>query len=116
MIKKTLKIYPYEVGGFGTSVAQFLSGKAKLGRITPPPPTVFHDGTGNVVNTTMSNDYPITRCSTKSCRTNERRLSTPNLWGHSDRAKTRPERILAVARTVESGTVSRYFANTPGNG
>ena len=57
MIKKTLKIYPYEVGGFGTSIAQFLSGKAKLGRISPPPPTVFHEGTGKVVNTIMPNDY-----------------------------------------------------------
>jgi hypothetical protein len=57
MIKKSLKIYPYEVGGFGTSVAQFLSGEAKLGRITAPPPTVFHEGTGVVVNTIMPNDY-----------------------------------------------------------
>ena len=43
-VKKSLRIYPYEVGGFGTSIAQFLSGDAKLGRITPPPPTIFHEG------------------------------------------------------------------------
>jgi hypothetical protein len=56
-IKKFTKIYPYEVGGYGTSVAEFLSGKAKLGRITPPPPTVFHEGTGKVMNTIPPGDY-----------------------------------------------------------
>jgi hypothetical protein len=29
LIKKTTKIYPYETGGIGTSIAQFLSGEAK---------------------------------------------------------------------------------------
>ncbi|ULJ75028.1 DUF1254 domain-containing protein [Rhizobium gallicum] len=56
-IKKTLKIYPYESGGYGTSVAAFLSGNAKLGKITPPPPTVFHEGTGKAMNTIPPNDY-----------------------------------------------------------
>jgi hypothetical protein len=56
-IKKTLKIYPYEAGGYGTSVAEFLSGKARLGKITPPPPTVFHEGTGKVMNTIPPNDF-----------------------------------------------------------
>jgi len=56
-VKKSLKVYPYKAGGFGTSIAQFLSGDAKLGRITPPPPTVFHEGSGVAVNTIMPNDY-----------------------------------------------------------
>jgi hypothetical protein len=56
-IKKTLKVYPYEAGGVGTSVAEFLSGKAKLGKISTPPPTVFHEGTGKVMNTIPPNDY-----------------------------------------------------------
>jgi hypothetical protein len=47
-IKKFTKVYPYEVGGFGTPIAEFLAGKTKLGRITPPPPTVFHEGSGKV--------------------------------------------------------------------
>jgi hypothetical protein len=42
-IKKFTKVYPYETGGVGTSIAEFLGGKAKLGKITPPPPPVFHD-------------------------------------------------------------------------
>ena len=32
-IKKFTKIYPYEAGGVGTSIAEFLTGKAKLGKI-----------------------------------------------------------------------------------
>lgn len=35
LIKSATKIYPYEPGGLGTSIAEFLSGKAKL---TEPPP------------------------------------------------------------------------------
>jgi hypothetical protein len=57
LIKKSLKIYPYEVGGLGTSIAEFLSGKAKLGRVTPPPPTVFHEGSGKVMNTIPPSDF-----------------------------------------------------------
>jgi hypothetical protein len=47
LIRKTAKIHPYEAGGVGTSVAEFLSGKVRLGRLTPPPPQVFHEGSGN---------------------------------------------------------------------
>ena len=56
-IKKTLKIYPYQAGGYGTPVAEFLAGKTKLGPITPPQPTVFHEGTGKTMNTIAPNDY-----------------------------------------------------------
>jgi hypothetical protein len=56
-IKKFTKIYPYQPGGFGTPIADFLSGKAKLGPITPPPATVFHEGSGKVMNTLPPNDW-----------------------------------------------------------
>jgi hypothetical protein len=56
-IRKFMKIYPYEPGGVGTPIAEFLAGKARLGRITPPPPTVFHEGTGKVMNTIPPNDW-----------------------------------------------------------
>jgi len=56
-IKKFTKVYPYEAGGVGTSIADFLSGNAKLGRITQPQPTVFHEGSGKVVNTIPPGDY-----------------------------------------------------------
>ena len=31
-IRKFTKIYPYEAGGVGTPIAEFLDGKARLGR------------------------------------------------------------------------------------
>jgi hypothetical protein len=57
LIRKFLKIYPYEPGGVGTSYAAFLRGETQLGPITPPPETVFHEGSGKVINTIPPNDY-----------------------------------------------------------
>ena len=57
LIKARTKIYPYVAGGVGTSIAQFLTGNAKLGRIETPPPTVFHEGSGKVMNTIPPNDF-----------------------------------------------------------
>ena len=56
-IRKFTKVYPYEVGGVGTPIAEFLAGKARLGRVTPPPPTVFHEGSRKVMNTVPPNDF-----------------------------------------------------------
>ena len=41
----------------GTSIAEFLTGKSRLDRITPPPPLVFHEGSGKVMNTIPPNDF-----------------------------------------------------------
>ena len=57
LIRKTTKIYPYEAGGVGTSIAEFLDGGIKLGRVTAPPPTVFHELSGKVINTIPPNDF-----------------------------------------------------------
>jgi len=56
-IRKYTKIYPYNPGGVGTPIAEFLAGKAKLGPITDPAPTVFHEGSGKVMNTIPPNDW-----------------------------------------------------------
>jgi len=56
-IRKFTKVYPYTPGGVGTPIAEFLEGKARLGRIAPPPPTVFHEGSGKVMNTIPPNDW-----------------------------------------------------------
>ncbi|RLT96767.1 DUF1254 domain-containing protein [Ketobacter sp.] len=56
-IRKTLKIYPYQPGGAGTPIAEFLAGRATLGKIEPPKPTVFHEGSGKVMNTVPPNDW-----------------------------------------------------------
>jgi hypothetical protein len=55
-IHRSLKIYPYKPGGAGTSFAAFLRGEARLGSIAPPPETVFHEGSGKVMNTIPPND------------------------------------------------------------
>ena len=57
LIKSATRIYPYEAGGEGTSVAEFLAGKRKLGKLAPPPPTVFHELSGKVMNTIPPNDF-----------------------------------------------------------
>ena len=56
-IKKFTKVYPYTPGGLGTPVAEFLAGRAKLSPVVPPPPTVFHEGSGKVMNTLPPNDF-----------------------------------------------------------
>jgi hypothetical protein len=66
LIRRFTRIYPYEAGGVGTSIAEFLSGKARLGRVNPAPETVFHEGSGKVMNTVPPR-LPTTRCSTTSC-------------------------------------------------
>ncbi len=57
LIRKTTKIYPYEPGGVGTSIAEFLTGKAKLARPVVPPTPVFHEASGKVINTIPPNDF-----------------------------------------------------------
>jgi hypothetical protein len=52
LIKRTLKLYPYVRGGFGTSVGTLLEGGQGLPQ--PPaqvPETVFVEGSGNAFNT-----------------------------------------------------------------
>jgi len=56
-IRKFTNVYPYEAGGVGTPIAEFLAGKARLGRITAPPPAKFHEGSGKVMNTVPPNDW-----------------------------------------------------------
>jgi hypothetical protein len=56
-IRKTLKVYPYTPGGVGTPIAEFLEGKAPLAPVKEPPVTVFHEGSGKVMNTVPPNDW-----------------------------------------------------------
>jgi hypothetical protein len=56
-IRKFTKIYRYEPGGVGTPLAEFLSGKIRLGRVAPPSETVFHEGSGKAINTIPPNDF-----------------------------------------------------------
>lgn len=67
LIKKTLKIYPYLPGGYGTSIGSALQGKATLARtpdhkldwafLRPQEPAKFIEGTGKVMSTIPPNDF-----------------------------------------------------------
>ena len=67
LIKKTLKIYPYLPGGYGTSIGEALQGKATLARtpdhkmdwafLRPQEAAKFTEGTGKVMNTVPPSDY-----------------------------------------------------------
>ena len=67
LIKKTLKVYPYQPGGFGTSIATGLDGKVPLLRspdgrldwnfLRPQPPAKFVEASGKSFNTIPPNDY-----------------------------------------------------------
>jgi len=57
LIKKFTKVYPYEAGGIGTPVADFLAGTAKLAKISTPPPTKYNELSGKVINTIPPSDW-----------------------------------------------------------
>ncbi len=57
LIRKTLKIYPYTPGGFGTSIATALEGKVRLEANPPVPTTNFVDASGKSFNTIPPNDF-----------------------------------------------------------
>ncbi|KQW34933.1 hypothetical protein ASD02_17120 [Ensifer sp. Root1252] len=67
LIKKTLKVYPYVPGGYGTSIGSALQGKATLARtpdhkldwefLRPKEPVKFTEGTGKVINTIPPSDF-----------------------------------------------------------
>lgn len=56
-IRKFTRIYPYEPGGYGTSIATFLDGKAPLAKIAEPPATVFHEMSGRAFSTVPPTDW-----------------------------------------------------------
>ena len=67
LIKKTLKIYPYFAGGYGTSIASALEGQAKLALtkehkldwsfLQPHEPVNFIEGSGKDMNTVPPSDF-----------------------------------------------------------
>ena len=56
-IKKTLKIYPYVPGSYGTSMGTFLTGKGPLAPLSKPGTLTFVEGTGVAMNTIPPNDF-----------------------------------------------------------
>lgn len=57
LIKSTLKLYPYAVGGFGTSVATLLEGHVHPDPAPDIPETKFVEGSGLAFNTIPPSDF-----------------------------------------------------------
>ena len=56
-IKRTLKIYPYSPGSFGTSVATLLDGHVQPHQPAAVPETTFVEGSGRAFNTIPPSDF-----------------------------------------------------------
>ncbi len=56
-VKETLKIYPYQPGGFGNSVGSYLAGEAPLIKGVSPVTPRLVDGSGLPMNTVPPNDF-----------------------------------------------------------
>jgi hypothetical protein len=51
-IKKSLKIYPYRPGGYGTGLSTILEGKVRPGPAAAIPPTKFIEASGKATSPT----------------------------------------------------------------
>jgi hypothetical protein len=56
-VKKTLKIYPYQAGGFGNSVGSFLAGEAPMVPAAELRTPRLVEGSGLAMNTVPPNDF-----------------------------------------------------------
>ncbi len=56
-IKKTMKIYPYTPGGFGTSIATALEGTVGIAKNPEVPATRFVEASGKAFNTIPPSDF-----------------------------------------------------------
>lgn len=120
-IRKYTKIYHYNAGGVGTSIAEFLAGKARLGRIEPPAPTVFHEGSGKVMNTIPPNDWSYFEMLNEIVQAEPATSLDPELMGpiaaigivkgKPFKPDARMKRILQEALDVANATSRTLFMN-----
>jgi hypothetical protein len=120
-IKKFTKVYPYEAGGVGTPIAAFLAGTARLGRITAPPPTVFHEGSGKVMNTIPPNDWTYYEMLNEVVQQEPATSLDPELMGpiaaigivkgKAFAPDARMKKILSEALAVANATSRSLFMN-----
>jgi len=121
LIRKFTKIYPYDAGGVGTSIAEFLNGKAKFGRLVPPPATVFHEGSGKVINTIPPNDFSYYEMLNEVVQQEPTTSLDPELMGpvaaigivkgKPFAPDARMKRILTEALAVANATSRSLFMN-----
>jgi hypothetical protein len=81
LIKKTLKIYPYTPGGFGTSIATALEGNVRLAVNPPVPETRFVEGSGKSFNTIPPTDVSFFNMINESIQQEPANSYNPELAG-----------------------------------
>ena len=121
VIKERTKLYPYQAGGVGTSVAEFLSGKERLAKITPPPATVFHEGSGKEMNTVPPNDFSYYEMLNEAVQQEPATSLDPELMGplaaigiikgKPFAPDARMKKILTEALAVANATSRSLFMN-----
>jgi hypothetical protein len=119
-IHKFTKIYPYEPSAVGTPIAEFLAGKAKLGRVTPPP-TVFHEASGKAMNTIPPNDWSFYEMLNEIVQQEPATALDPELMGpiaaigivkgKPFTPDTRMKKIMAEALAVANATARSLVMN-----
>jgi hypothetical protein len=57
IVKKTIKVYPYQPGGMGSSIGSFLNGKGQLGTLSQPATPKFIECTGKAMSTIPPSDF-----------------------------------------------------------
>jgi hypothetical protein len=123
LIRNATKIYPYEAGGVGPSIAEFLSGKATLARLAPPPPTVFHEGSGKVMNTIPPGDFSAYEMLNEVVQQEPTTSLDPELMGplaaigiikgKPFAPDARMKKILDEAAALANATSRSLFVNPP---
>ena len=111
LIKKTLKIYPYLPGGYGTSIGSALEGKATLARtpdhkldwafLRPQEPVKFTEGSGKVMNTVPPSDFSYFELLNDRGAEGTRRRARPGDHGVAGRHRHREGQALQSRRADE---------------
>ena len=113
-IKQDMKIYPYEPGTFGTSVASFLAAEAPLKPLAEPDQPEFIEGTGKVMNTLPPNDFSFYELLDELVQSEPASALDPEIAGHARsigiikgkefRPDARMRKILEEAVVVANAT------------
>ena len=113
-IKRTLKLYPYAQGGFGTSIASLLEGHVRPDEAAPIPETTFVEGSGMEFNTIPPSDVGFFELLNENVQEQPAGSGDIELMGHLAAigiAKGKPfepdermRRILEEAAAVGSAT------------
>ena len=99
--RASLRIYPYQAGGVGTSFASFLGGEARLGAITPPPEVTFHDGSRHGDEHRPAQRLHLLRATRRDGAAEAGRLAGPRADGAHRRDRHRQRQPLRTRRPDE---------------